>query len=159
MHRSDPAEKVTTVGLWTPPDGMARKDVAEWRAFYRAAMVKYNVTPAHYRALYIAQKGRCWVCRTATGKHPDDPQARGGRRLGIDHNHVTGQVRGLLCTGGDKTCNRIIGWLNAAALRRAADYLDGTLTPNRELVAMHMDAEATKELIWMTDPMPPVVKP
>jgi hypothetical protein len=41
----------------------------------------------------------------------------------VDHNHLTGAVRGLLCTGGDKTCNRIIGWLDSAALRRAAEYM------------------------------------
>lgn len=120
----------STVELWTPPDGMSAKVTAEWRAFYRTALVKYNITPKRYGQLYRLQRGRCWICRTATGKHPDDPKGRGGRRLGIDHNHATGMVRGLLCTGGDKTCNRIIGWLNATSLRRAADYLDGSATPN-----------------------------
>ena len=120
----------STVELWTPPAGMKPQLVAEWRAFYRSIMIRYNMTPARYRQLYLLQKGRCAICRTATGKHPDDPNGRGGRRLGVDHNHVTGAVRGLLCTGGDKTCNRIIGWLNTPALRRAADYLDGTRTPN-----------------------------
>lgn len=120
----------STVELWTPPDGMKPSVVKEWRAFYRAALDKYGITPERYRQLYLLQKGRCAICQKATGKHPDDPKGRGGRRLGIDHNHATGAVRGLLCTGGDKTCNRIIGWLNAPALRRAADYLDGTRTPN-----------------------------
>jgi hypothetical protein len=88
-------------------------------------MDTYGVTPEQYRRLYLAQKGRCWICRKAKGIHPDDPRGTGSRRLGIDHNHVTGAVRGLLCTGGDKTCNRIIGWLNAYQLRRAASYLEG----------------------------------
>lgn len=113
----------STVDLWTPPEGMTSLSVKAWRAFYSRAMDVYGLTPAEYRLLYVAQKGRCWICRTARGIHPDDPKARGSRRLGIDHDHVTGAVRGLLCTGGDKTCNRIVGWLNAPQLQRAADYL------------------------------------
>jgi len=111
-------------GLWTPPPGMTPKVVTEWRAFYRAALDNYDVTPRDYRDMYIAQHGTCYICRKAVGKNPDDPSGRGGRRLGIDHNHVSGQVRGLLCSGGDKTCNRIIGWLTPTALRRAVTYLE-----------------------------------
>lgn len=111
---------------WTPPRGMGPAAVASWRAFYRRAAsgkAGYRITPAEYRRLYLAQQGRCFICRKARGIHPDDPGARGSRRLGVDHNHVSGLVRGLLCTGGDKTCNRVIGWLDAAALQRAADYV------------------------------------
>jgi hypothetical protein len=113
----------STVDLWTPPYGMKQPAIAAWRSFYGLAIDRYSITPAQYRFLYLVQKGRCWVCRRAKGIHPDDPKAGGSRRLGIDHDHVTGVVRGLLCTGGDKTCNRIIGWLDGPALRRAADYL------------------------------------
>jgi hypothetical protein len=113
----------STVDLWTPPAGMAALDVKAWRTFYGRALDLYGTTPRDYRRLYIAQRGRCWICREAKGIHPDDPKARGSRRLGIDHNHATGAVRGLLCTGGDKTCNRIIGWLTAPQLERAAAYL------------------------------------
>jgi len=118
-----------TVGLWTPPAGMRPEVVTAWRSFYGRMIDLYELIPAQYRDLYLAQKGRCAICQKAKGIHPDDPRGRGSRRLGVDHNHVTGQVRGLLCTGGDKTCNRIIGWLEAPALRRAASYLDGTRTP------------------------------
>jgi len=115
----------STVNLWTPPVGMVARDVTAWRTFYSRCLDLYGITPAEYRLLYIAQKGRCWICRTAKGIHPDDPKARGGRRLAVDHNHETGAVRGLLCSGGDKTCNRIIGWLTAPQLDRAAAYLRG----------------------------------
>jgi hypothetical protein len=112
---------------WQPPAGMLPPMVREWRTFYRHILSTYGVTPAEYRALYLAQLGRCYICRDAKGKHPDDPNAKGGRRLGIDHNHVIGYrreaVRGLLCTGGDRTCNRIIGWLTYPALQRAALYV------------------------------------
>jgi hypothetical protein len=113
----------STVALWTPPDGMNSLNVKAWRAFYSRVLDVYGLTPADYRLLYVAQKGRCWICRKAKGIHPDDPRAAGGRRLGVDHDHRTGEVRGLLCTVGDKACNRIIGWLNAAQLLRASQYL------------------------------------
>lgn len=112
-----------TVDLWSPPDGMSSLAVRAWRTFYARNLDVYGITPTEYRLLYIAQKGRCWICRKAKGIHPDDPKAGGSRRLGVDHDHATGAVRGLLCTGGDKTCNRIIGWLDAASLARASSYL------------------------------------
>jgi hypothetical protein len=55
----------------------------------------------------------CWIC----GGH----EKTEGRRLAIDHDHVTGAVRGLLCT----SCNRRLGSTrNSEWLRRAALYLD-----------------------------------
>jgi hypothetical protein len=137
----------STVGLWTPPAEMGQLAVTAWRTFYARIGDLYGVTPAQYRDLYFAQKGRCWICRTAKGIHPDDPRARGTRRLAVDHNHMTGQVRGLLCSGGDKTCNRVIGWLTAPELRRAADYLDGTRTPGL-VYAMLDDWRATEDELW-----------
>lgn len=113
---------------WNPPAGMPAPIVSDWRRFYRAAQRAYGIAPAEYRAMYLAQLGRCFICQKARGMHPDDPRGRGGRRLGIDHNHALGSrreaVRGLLCTGGDKTCNRTIGWLNHAALKRAVAYVE-----------------------------------
>lgn len=77
---------------------------------------KYGITPDEYRALYRAQGGRCFVCRRAAGK---------ARRLGVDHNHLTREVRGLVCTGSRdaKTCNRLIAILDRAAFLRAAAML------------------------------------
>ena len=113
--------------LWSPPPGMYPEVATQWREFYRAALSGtkgYVITPADYRLLYVAQKGRCWICRVAKGVHPDDPKGRGTRRLGVDHDHLTGQVRGLLCTGSlsANTCNRLIERYTDAALARAADY-------------------------------------
>lgn len=131
---------------WDPPEGMPPIIAARWRAFYRQALDTYGITPHDYRLLYLAQKGRCWICRQVKGIHPDDPKGRGYRRLGVDHNHVTGAVRGLLCTGGDKTCNRILGWLkdNPATFRRAAEYLE--MPPARVLTVVELERrEAERE--------------
>jgi len=148
-----------TARPWTPPEGMTKEAAQDWRAFYAKIRRLYGITPEQYRALYLAQLGRCFVCRTAKGIHPDDPKSRGGRRLGVDHNHLIGSgrpdaVRALLCTGGDRTCNRIIGWLDAAALGRARQVL--TLGPAQEVLARPglTDAELTGFLVpdWTVQP-------
>ncbi len=115
---------------WTPPDGMPGPVVTQWRTFYRGIRTLYGITPTQYRALYLAQLGRCYICHKARGIHPDDPKGHGSRRLGVDHNHVLGNrpeaVRGLLCTGSlnANTCNRMIGRYPIEALRRAVAYVE-----------------------------------
>lgn len=58
------------------------------------------------------QGGACAICRRATGKT---------RRLAVDHDHQSGQVRGLLC----KPCNRLLGHArdDVEFFERAGDYL------------------------------------
>jgi hypothetical protein len=103
--------------------------VREWRTFYRGIWNSYGVTPEEYRAIYLAQLGRCYGCQEKRGKHPDDPKGGGARRLAVDHNHALGYrkqaVRGLLCSTGDLSCNRIIGGLKdrPEALERLAHHL------------------------------------
>lgn len=88
-------------------------------AQYLAAGCKkygYQITELEYRALYRAQGGACYVCRVAKGK---------ARRLGVDHDHLTMEVRGLVCSGSltPTTCNRLIAYYNRAQLLRAAAML------------------------------------
>lgn len=72
-----------------------KKGAANW-----ASMIKrqYGITPADYDAMFEAQGGVCKSC----GK----PEPR-GRRLDVDHDHVTKKVRGLLCN----PCNKSFGLL------------------------------------------------
>lgn len=118
-----------TALAWEPPPGMAKPVVTSWRAFYRTALATYGVTPQFYRQMYLAQSGRCYICRIAKGIHPDDPKGAGSRRLGVDHNHLIGNrieaVRGLLCTGSvsANTCNRLIARYTSAQLARAVELL------------------------------------
>lgn len=104
------------------------------KAFFASAFRKYGITEMEYRALYRAQGGKCYVCRSASGR---------SRRLGIDHNHATGEVRGLVCTGSldAKTCNRLIAIFTRDALLRAAAMLSDP-PPARAVLSVMRGAEA-----------------
>jgi hypothetical protein len=71
-----------------------------------------GVTTEQYETMLAAQGGGCAIC----GNPPKT------RRLDVDHDHRTGQVRGLLC----HKHNRGLAYFNddADMLLRAADYLD-----------------------------------
>lgn len=60
----------------------------------------YGLTAEQFHAMENAQGGACAVCRTT-----EPGGAHGG--LVVDHCHVTGRVRGLLCG----RCNSGIGYL------------------------------------------------
>lgn len=72
----------------------------------------YNLTTEQYDAMVKEQDGRCACC----GKVPE-------LEFRVDHDHVTGEVRGLLCM----PCNSGIGLLGDTAERveLAVDYLNG----------------------------------
>lgn len=74
--------------------------------------MRYRITPEQYDAMFQAQHGVCAIC----GRPPKR------LRLAVDHCHVTGTVRGLLC----HPCNRLVGHLNddPVKFRRGAEYLD-----------------------------------
>ncbi len=82
------------------------------RAHELRVMRVYGLPEGGYAALYAAQGGRCAICQWATGRT---------KRLAVDHDHQTGEVRGLLCG----PCNQTIGRLRdaAEAFDRAAEYL------------------------------------
>jgi hypothetical protein len=65
-----------------------------------------------YEAMLLLSGGTCYICGGVN---------QSGRFLAVDHDHETGEVRGLLCDG----CNRGIGFLgdDPERLRRAAAYL------------------------------------
>lgn len=76
----------------------------------------YEISREDYDALLAFQGGRCWVC----GQVPR------GRRLAVDHDHATGKVRGLLCSGLTYGCNvslaRVLNDVEAA--RRLLEYVE-----------------------------------
>ena len=80
----------------------------------RALLRYFNITLAEYDEMLEGQGGGCAIC----GMTPED----NGKRLAVDHDHETDEVRGLLCNN----CNTGIGLLqdNPAVLRSAANYLE-----------------------------------
>lgn len=74
---------------------------------------EYGITMAEYEALVQKQDGLCAICRFPP---------REGHRLAVDHDHETGQIRGLLCD----RCNLVLGMLESSpgALQRATEYLN-----------------------------------
>ncbi|GHF94432.1 endonuclease VII domain-containing protein [Streptomyces hydrogenans] len=72
----------------------------------------YGLEAGEYARLYTFQGGLCALCRRATGA---------SRRLSVDHDHATGEVRGLLC----RTCNTLLGHARdkLAFFRRCIAYL------------------------------------
>lgn len=64
----------------------------------RARCTNYGITVADWLFLVTRQDGRCGICKQGQ----DDPIA-----LVVDHDHVTREVRGLLC----QPCNFGLGWL------------------------------------------------
>ena len=70
---------------------------------------KYGITLKEYGELYNKQKGKCAICNKKC------------KVLHIDHDHITGKVRGLLC--GEH--NRGIGMFNdnKDLLLKAINYL------------------------------------
>lgn len=74
----------------------------------------YGLAPGEYERLYALQGGRCAILRCrATGK---------SKKLAVDHDHVTGAPRGLLCSNH----NREIGANrdDPEVFRSIAEYLE-----------------------------------
>ncbi len=67
-----------------------------------------------YRNMLNKQKRKCAIC----GKHQRKQRAN----FAVDHNHITGQIRGLLCS----SCNLGIGNLQDSPilLKKAVRYLE-----------------------------------
>jgi hypothetical protein len=71
----------------------------------------FGITQAEYDELLARQGGGCAICGRKPGKIS----------LHIDHDHETGEIRGLLCVG----CNNALGQFDDDfdLLTRAADYV------------------------------------
>jgi len=81
------------------------------RSQLRLLRLKYDLSEEGYKSLWDAQKGRCKICEKDLGEI----------RPVIDHDHVSGKVRGLLCS----KCNLGLGHFedNPDLLLLACDYL------------------------------------
>lgn len=86
------------------------------KEYMRATKLRlnYGISIEEYNSLLIRQNNKCAICGAEVGWS--------GRRLGIDHDHDTGEIRGILC----QNCNIGIGHLNNVdLLNKAITYLGG----------------------------------
>ncbi len=90
--------------------------VATDRKIIRGRNLKalYGISLDEFDALLEQQNGVCIICGNTNRR--DEP-------LAVDHDHLTLEVRGLLCT----KCNTALGCMgdNPTLLRKAANYLEG----------------------------------
>lgn len=98
-----------------------RNKFASYRMRNRKAKLKreYGMTQQQFDAIFRTQGGKCAICRREIRTGKDTPMKE---YACIDHDHATGKVRGLLCSG----CNHGLGNFNdnPDQLRRAVTYLE-----------------------------------
>jgi hypothetical protein len=74
---------------------------------------QYGLSLERYEEMFEEQNGLCAIC-----ENPDST----GRLLGVDHDHESGTIRGLLCSN----CNTALGLVkeDPEILSRMIDYLE-----------------------------------
>lgn len=94
----------------------------ENRDLVRARKVNkiYGVSSDEYQKLVMSQNNLCAICKSQEIQR--DKRTGLIRRLAVDHDHETGEVRGLLCA----RCNAGIGQFrdDRNVLRSAIEYLE-----------------------------------
>ena len=88
---------------------------------------KYGIGKEDYDLMLLEQGGTCKICNKEG--HVRKKGSRKGKAgtpipLSVDHNHETGQIRGLLCLN----CNTGIGHFkdSIVLIRKALEYLEET---------------------------------
>lgn len=78
----------------------------------------YGLGLKEYDSLLAAQDGVCKICENS------ETRVNRGKviQLSVDHDHITGHIRGLLC----HKCNVAIGFFGESSdlIRQAADYVE-----------------------------------
>lgn len=94
----------------------------------------YGIDSSTYDSLLALQGGKCACCGS------EDTRRMGSSQLFVDHDHTTGQVRGLLC----HPCNSGLGKLGDdldLAIHRLQQYKLHAETKTQQLLDQH-SAEA-----------------
>lgn len=100
----------------------------------------YGITQKDYLGMFDNQMGLCAIC----GK--EETAVIKGKKLflAVDHCHIKGHIRGLLC----RQCNVGLGNFqdNLTYLRNAIKYLEGseTISPESTLQAVAAEAHNTE---------------
>ncbi len=121
LRRLNPEEPYSASNIqWLEPVVLPDYYTPEQRSVYERAwrfQKRYGITIEDYDRMLVSQGGRCAICRC----EPTQIHQKSGkvRDLAVDHDHVTGLVRSLLCTD----CNTMLGLAGDLADRlRAAGF-------------------------------------
>jgi hypothetical protein len=98
-------------------DWQKRHPTAAWEASLKR---EYGIDSGVFNLLWESQGNRCAVCKRE--------RMVGEKRFHVDHDHITGKVRGILCF----KCNSGIGLFrdNPVLLHRVIEYLKSGLLCN-----------------------------
>jgi len=109
-YRKDKKRRLQLNQEWRKANPEKRAEQS-WREHRKR---RYGLSEEAFMAIYHAQGGKCDMCGVSK-------EAYSIRGLCVDHDHKTGKVRGLLCTG----CNTGIGSLkeDIELLLKAVEYL------------------------------------
>jgi hypothetical protein len=117
-YRKNPEKRIASTKAWIEknPEKVKASHIA-WRKKNpdRVRILqrrhKYGISADSYNKLLMIQDSKCAICFKIFVSNPD-----------IDHNHRTGQIRGLLC----RSCNLMLGCSkeDIKVLRQAIHYLD-----------------------------------
>ena len=94
---------------------------------------RYGITVDQYNQLLEKQDGHCALCPATTGWKKFD------RPLHVDHDHITGKVRGLLCS----RCNLVVGVIELLGVAFILNYLSSESTIERAWLG-----SSQGELVW-----------
>jgi len=100
-------------------DHLLSKEKNKWKhahpekKFEKHLKQKYGIALSQYYEILSLQDGCCAICREITT----------GRLL-VDHDHITGEIRGLLCN----RCNSLLGFIESmdrVMVENALRYVEG----------------------------------
>lgn len=72
----------------------------------------YGISLEDYERMVEERQGLCDICGEL-------PKTGKGRKLQVDHDHITGKVRGLLCWH----CNARLGFIEHELYEKSLEYL------------------------------------
>ena len=92
------------------------------RRYQKSILREYNLSWNHYLELLEKQQFSCAICKKNLVV-PGQGEYNGDDTAVVDHNHDTGEVRGLLC----RKCNKALGCFldSSVIIREALTYLEG----------------------------------
>jgi hypothetical protein len=111
--------------LANPP---AKKEAPTDRQDYYRAYY-HGLTPEQFQSLHDKQFGKCAICLRSFDDHDGNKKSR----MHVDHDHLSGTIRGLLCG----RCNIGLGYFQDSPelLCQAAAYLTKNATDHVEPAA------------------------